>query len=631
MMRHFTSSDEASGFKVQLARSDLELVDGVVDLRLIQAACGRKLVGTRLALQIQRVDNEPNYNEIAASKDLLKNTSPKSLTVISYHPGLQHCVTELEELSKTRTVVGLAGNVGNGTNETYIAGGGIVLRKQKLSLSTEDLFFGLKPGKVLTVFQSDSDRLDRPVNWTVLNCHDYTHIDIIRAIQQTGIELLIVVTYNAASRLFWEYAIADIHRLFCYVVIVNVAELGGSGVFGPIRQVGDEINAGLTVGGQIFGVKGPGEISVRIPLEIRELRRLRSEFARNGFETLKNQVGRFGGYQPITPSGDFLATVDREAGPPLVSRIVSNEITWNFENPRVAVAQMESLDFQAYVDSRYRIRNHRNCLQFEHLLSVRLEELESRCRTLGQTSEKSLLDLLVLPEVFVPRSYLRTLQGFCNRMGAFVVAGVDYPGETEAENANECVILGPHAPTTRYRKISRSQYDAIGANGTRMVMNRGSELVRFVGQNGRGFGVLICSDYSHFDLVWELNLRDRDEPLDLLIVVAHNPFGSLYRSCCIADSHRYFQYILMCNVMKYGGSGIFGPVRTKGARQVLAEFGQGVEGIAVSTLPLAELARSRRVADEELHRGDFMRRPGVFQSRWPHVSGEIKAANALVL
>ncbi len=601
--------------------SHLLLKDGVLDLRLMQAPCGRPLIGTRLALQTHKIEEEATAQEIANCRKFLTDTRPDSLTVISYHPGLRGCEHELEEASKRCTVVGLSGNTGNGTNQAYIATGGVLRKKEKLSLSTDDLSFGLTAGSLLTVFRQDEEDIDRPVSWTVLNCHDYTHVDLIRALQSTQIELVVVVTYNAASRLFWEYAIADIHRLFCYVVVVNVAELGGSGVFAPFRHFGDEAHASLTLGGQIFAAKGPGSFSVDIPLEIRELRLLRTELARNGFDTKKSRTAPFGVYQAIMPSEHFLSTVDRDAGPPVVTEIIDHKVSWNFDKPRVAVAQLASMSLEAYVETRYRISEHSDCLQFEHLLSVRLEELESRCRSQGATSRGSILDLLVLPEVFVPRTYLRTLQGFSDRLGAIVVAGVDYPGTEDVDNVNECLILTPNQPMVSYKKICRSQYDAIGPDNIRMPMRRGSKLVRIVNEDGRGFGILICCDYSHFDLLWELNLRDREQPLDFLVVVAHNPFGALYRSCCIADSHRFFQYILMCNVASYGGSGIFGPIRTKGARQVIAELGQGVEGIAVATLRLDELAQSRSKQDLQLHEGDFMRRPGAFQSRWAGAAG----------
>ena len=598
-----------------LPESHLKLTNGTLELRLVQASSGRTLVGTRLEIQNAAIDGKCNPYEVKDCRELLSSTTPNSLTVVSYHPGLRGCEAELRELAKDRTVVGLGGNVGNGTNIAYVATGGILHQKAKLSLSTEDRSFGLVPGKELLIFDSASDEPNSPVKWTVFNCHDYTHVDLIKVIQTIQVELIVLVTYNTATRLFWEYATADMHRLFCYVVVVNVAELGGSGVFAPFRQIGKERNASLNLGGQVFAAKGEGALDIAISLQIRELRALRQKFSTEGFDTGKSQAATFGTYQPIMPPAQFLTTIDREAGAPRVDSVDEHEITWNFNAPRIAVAQLNSMELQAYLDTRYRIRNHSDSLKFEHLLSVRLLELEMRCRNEGPNGSGSLLDLLVLPEVFVPRSYVRTLQGFSDRLGALVIAGVDYPGDDESENANDCVILRPNAAPLEYRKISRSQYDAVRPNGSRMPMLRGTKLLRLVGQDDRGIGVLICSDYSHYDLVWKLNLQDRAIPLDMLVVVAHNPFGSLYHSCCIADSHRFYQCIVMCNVMTYGGSGVFAPLRTKGARQVLADIGQGVEAIAMVTIPLEEMYQARMKEDGLLHQGNCMRKPGVFQSR----------------
>lgn len=316
-----------------------------------------------------------------------------------------------------------------------------------------------------------------------------------------------------------------------------------------------------------------------------------------------------------------MQTVDREAGPPRIDNVLDVPTDWNLTEPRVALSQLRHMGadaYDVYYETMYRIRQRPACGAFEYLLLFKLLELEARCRQLGEAKSNSLLDLLVLPEVFVPRSFLPTLQGFSNRMGAIIVAGIDYPDGGEEENANECVIIRPYQRPFEYRKITRSQYDACRSeNGDRMPMCRGSNLVRFVNEYGRGFGVLICYDFSHFDLPWNLNLSGRETPLDLIVVVAHNPFGDLYRACCIADSHRFYQYIVMSNVSKFGGSGIFAPSRRLGARQVLMEAGKEVETISLTELDLDGLISSRQMRDQELHGGLFMRRPGVFQTRWP--------------
>ena len=313
----------------------------------------------------------------------------------------------------------------------------------------------------------------------------------------------------------------------------------------------------------------------------------------------------------MVPSEHFLDTFDRPAGPPPVSANDVRDIpnSWKNPKPKIALAQLHHNN--VYVETKYRIRNHYTNADFEHMLTSRLLELETRVNL--TRADSSPLDMLIFPEVFVPRSFVPDLQRFSDRLGTTVIAGVDYPGSDEDENANESFILRPHVDPVTYRKITRSQYDALfDEKGGLMPLQRGQQLLRFTDPEGFSFGVLICYDYSHFDIVHLLNTAKGRLPLDVLVIVAHNPFSSLYRSCCIADCHRFYQYIVMCNVAAYGGSGVFAPVRTAGARQCLSEIGKGAAAITVTQLDLAALRKSRQATNEELHFGRFMRKPGLY-------------------
>jgi predicted amidohydrolase len=335
-----------------------------------------------------------------------------------------------------------------------------------------------------------------------------------------------------------------------------------------------------------------------------------------GFEAKGAQGAQKPRFAAMLPSEHFIDTRRGQAAAPVVNEVVDLPLTWNAARPRVAVAQLDHIGLGAYLDTGYRIRNHPACGEFETRLMARLDELEARCRSMGPTPAGTMLDFLVFPEVFLPRSFLDRLQAFSDRLGATIIGGVDYPGGDATTNANECVIIRPRLEKAFYRKISRSQYDALAdLDGKRMDMLRGDKLWRFVDKKGQGFGVLICYDYSHFDLMATLNLKGREAPLDLVFVVSHNPFSQLYESCCIADSHRFYQHVVMCNVSEYGGSGIFTPLRTDGARQVIAQAGQGVDTIFVADLDL-ETVRAGREDEKTLpSEGLVMRQPGVVKGR----------------
>jgi predicted amidohydrolase len=594
-------------------------VNGQLVVRIIQSAMGQKFGGNKSTMTALRAPSNPTEAETLQSKELLDKSTSGSLTVIPYHPGLVGCYDHMQALSQDRTIVASLGlqKCSDDTiqNMTAIRTNGHIHDVAKCSLSSDDIANETTPGNEVFIFLPEEGDI-QAVRWAVLNCHEFTHVDNIRALLDARIEILVVVTYNAATRLYWDYAFADIHRLFCYVVIVNIAELGGSGIFAPFRQIGGDGFSMVTAGGQLFGARGQGDISVEMALDLKELRLLRREFSASGFDASKLHKKRGSRVIPVVPSEHYLRTVDREAGSPPIHRVREIPHAGNADRVRVAVAQLDHIGLSSYLSTMYRIRNAPHRVLFEERLTAHLTELESRCKLLGPGPSGALLDFLVFPEVFVPRTFLGKLQELSERMGTTIVAGVDYPDGSERENANECVIIRPWKPLETYRKITRSQYDAFDEGEQRRLgLQRGTELIRFVNASGSGFGVMICYDFSHLDLLWELNLRDRSEPLELLIVAAHNPYARLYRSCCITDSHRFYQYVVMANVASYGGSGVFGPLRTRGENQLLIDAGQGVETIAITEIDIAGLRKARQSKDDELVKGLFMRRPGVFQSR----------------
>lgn len=303
--------------------------DGCVELLLVQTASDQILVGTRLALAHAEAPIVPTSSQVAACKSILNATRSHTLTVLSFHPGLAGCETELRMLAQDRTIVGLAGIDRDRRNTTYIATGGTLHKQAKLSLSSEDDEMHVKGGQDLRIFLPPENHNHDALRWATLNCHDYTHVDLLRLIQESRIELLIVVTYNTATRLFWQYAMADMHRLFCYVVVANVAELGGSAVFAPYRRIGRDANAQFSAGGQVFGSRGPGEFRVTIPIDVMGLRGLRSEFTRHGFQAKAVQRSRHSVYEPIAPPEHYMATFDRPAGPPKLEGVLDVPVEWN--------------------------------------------------------------------------------------------------------------------------------------------------------------------------------------------------------------------------------------------------------------------------------------------------------------
>jgi predicted amidohydrolase len=588
---------------------------GCIDLRLIQNLSKRIRIGDRAGLERSLV--AADEDEVRALKDQLRACRKQTLTVLAFHPAVQKCREKIEKFSKNKTIVALA-NIERGRNVSYIAADGKLLQQDKISLASEDRKAGISSGDKLYVFTPDSNA---SVRWAVLNCHDYSHINLLQKLQNEEIELLVVVTHNAAQKLYWEYARADVHRLFCFVVIANAGELGGSAVFAPFRRTGKEKNAALNLASQIFGATGQTELDVNVSLDIGYLRSLRQTFTENGYASEVDGAD----ISPISPPQRFLKTDDnKQAGPVTGIAVETVNLEWNSVNPRVAFCQLASLPLKVYTDNAYHLDLDPPSSQRLRVgLDAKLLELKQRCVqedgneawAFGEQQVKAegKLDFLIFPEVYIPRSYIPTLQAFSNDNNTIVVAGVDYP---ENEIANECLIIAPNVEPAAYRKITRSQYDACGIDkkSARLELKRGDKLLRFENKDGASFGVLICYDFSHLELMAAINLDNgKTKPLDFLMVVSHNPSGDLYRYCCISDAHRFYQHILMCNVAEYGGSGIFAPTREAGTRRVLCEVGKGIEAIGMRRLDLAGQRAARAASDEDLHKGLYMRKPGLYQ------------------
>jgi len=90
--------------------------------------------------------------------------------------------------------------------------------------------------------------------FTILNCFDYSNIGILNEIAKMNVNIIFVTSHNPAFRIYHNYATADSHRNYSYIIIVNSGDFGGSGIYAPIRYEGK-----LRVNNLLQGMKGKGE------------------------------------------------------------------------------------------------------------------------------------------------------------------------------------------------------------------------------------------------------------------------------------------------------------------------------------------------------------------------------------
>jgi predicted amidohydrolase len=563
---------------------------GKLSVRVVQCATGIDPITAmhRTGLPI----GEATEADITRGAALLTSAPEGGLTAIGWHPGLR-----AQRWTTEGTVAAGLGQHDRRDEVRVVGPGGVDLTIAKTCLSKNDREANLLPGNEIIVFEKPKDRSDEFVSWAVLNCFEYTHPGVIGELEARGVEVVVVLTANIASRLYREYATADVHRLFSYVVIANIAECGGSGIYGPIRRRGAEKGAQMTVAGEVISARGPGEVILEAELAIGDLRASKQAFGTDGFKAIDQTEGLDDPASMMVPSQRYIDTGDGVGCGAVVASVPAEPVRLEWHDGDVVtigVAQLRSIAADRYAGCEYRLDTSPWVRKLERELDQWLRHATELRSDTGRR-----LDMLLLPEVFVPRSLVGRIRDFATHQRCTVIAGFDYPAKP-GPNANECAVFPRDGSKEHwYRKVTRSQYDGLspwtGSSQvtTRIPIQRGDSLLRFESAEGRSFGVLICYDFSHVALMNQINLEGRDEPLELMAVVAHNPFGQLYRSGCIADSHRYYQYIAMCNVATYGGSGVFAPMRRPGWRQVLAEVGPGTEAIAVADIDLGRLRNGR--------------------------------------
>jgi predicted amidohydrolase len=255
--------------------------------------------------------DEPSDQHLEEMGKILGGIPENSnFAVISEHPGAHRLLDKAQQsaLERIQIIVLPLGRVReeNGDLSSTVAVLGIdqephLLRK--ISLSVEDQEKRLVRGEDLIIF-------DLPkIKFAVLNCHDYTHADLIVKLAEAQVELLVVTSFNPASDLYAQFALADAHRLFCFIALSNVGNLGGSGVFGPFRRKGRKNSEGaweraLSVGGKLFYADGASAARVEVELPIGELRRARAIFRQPGIVDKKKE--EFLRYDPIIPAESFL-------------------------------------------------------------------------------------------------------------------------------------------------------------------------------------------------------------------------------------------------------------------------------------------------------------------------------------
>lgn len=203
--------------------------------------------------------------------------------------------------------------------------------------------------------------------------------------------------------------------------------------------------------------------------------------------------------------------------------------------------------------------------------------------------------IIIMPELTIPLSKEKELQKISVRLGAVIIAGLDF---IETENGqgvkNKVIIAIPNKwPQLNYNTRSSCIYF-----GKRFFANL--EKKYFASKSKTGIpapeiyildaekygkiGVAICADF--FDIERFAIYKGR---IQHLIVIAYNKDIKSFYFLAEAISRLVFCNVIICNTGNYGGSVVLSPYREDYRRSIYRHEGAGLFSTQVVSLPVADL------------------------------------------
>jgi predicted amidohydrolase len=215
-------------------------------------------------------------------------------------------------------------------------------------------------------------------------------------------------------------------------------------------------------------------------------------------------------------------------------------------------------------------------------------------------------DVVILPELSVPRGFISGLANLAESLGALVVAGVDYsPPDRAKKVMNQGILIVPEYWRNR-RSTFGTTIRAFGKTYPADKERAGIEELKFSfkgvptvwvvdGHELGKIGVCIC--YDLLDLARLSMYRSR---VQHLFVIAYNQDTTSFHHVAEAAMRTIFCNIVVCNTGKFGGSLAIAPLHDPKRRIIYQHIGSGLFDCQVFELSVKSLAERQEKAGRDL-------------------------------
>jgi predicted amidohydrolase len=242
-------------------------------------------------------------------------------------------------------------------------------------------------------------------------------------------------------------------------------------------------------------------------------------------------------------------------------------------------------------------------------------------------------DVVLLPELAIPRRRLFEIEAIASRLGIIVITGVDYLFNRIAGTAvNEAYVIVPErwqsrragriSKIIRVGKVYPAPEEKIKLLGGGYAF-KGDNLYYLFEADGIGrFGVAVCYDLMDLE---RATLYAGE--IQHLFVLAYNQDTQGFMQIAEALSRVMYCNVVICNTGRYGGSLAIAPYYQPWQRVIYRHEGAALATSQLIEIPVRKLHDAQQGKDEEVVAKPqrlFKKRPPIFEERKTKSLSEIQ-------